>query len=149
MEQENEHVFTAQEMLDVAENEVYIIDAATFKDCHLADTRVRQMLRLAARIIEADSKIERVIRDAVVDYNEMFPSAPNDDCERELRERAGRANAWLGLRRNRFVMTRINPTSSCRERRRKMVKMTDAEAKWNKDDSPHFLTVVVREEDTK
>ena len=95
MEQENEHVFTAQEMLDVAENEVCIIDAATFKDCHLADTRVRQMLRQAARIIEADSKIERVIRDAVVDYNEMFPSAPNDGCERELRERAGRANAWL------------------------------------------------------
>ena len=30
-----------------------------------------------------------------------------------------------------------------------MVKMTDAEAKWNNDDSPHFLTVVVREEDTK
>ena len=95
MEQENEHVFTAQEMLDVAENEVYIIDAATFKDCHLADTRVRQMLRKAARIIEADSKIERVIRDAVVNYNEMFSSAPNDGCERELRERAGWANAWL------------------------------------------------------
>ena len=52
MEQENEHVFTAQEMLDVAENEVYIIDAATFKDCHLADTRVRQMLRQAADIID-------------------------------------------------------------------------------------------------
>ena len=88
-------LWTAQEMLDVAENEVCIIDAATFKDCHLADTRVRQMLRQAARIIEADSKIERVIRDAVVNYNEMFPSAPNDDCERELRERASWANAWL------------------------------------------------------
>ena len=52
MEHENEHVFTAQEMLDVAENEVCIIDAATFKDCHLADTRVRQMLRQAADIID-------------------------------------------------------------------------------------------------
>ena len=28
-----------------------------------------------------------------------------------------------------------------------MVKMTDAEAKWNEDDSSQFLTVVVREED--
>ena len=88
-------LWTAQEMLDVAENEVCIIDAATFKDCHLSDTRVRQMLRQAARIIEADSKIERVVRDAVQSYNEMFQSAPNDDCERELRERASWANAWL------------------------------------------------------
>lgn len=95
MEQENEHVFTAQEMLDVAENEVCIIDAATFKDCHLADTRVRQMLRQSARMIDEDSKIERVVRDSVQSYNEMFQSAPNDDCERELRERASLANAWL------------------------------------------------------
>lgn len=39
--------------------------------------------------------IERVIRDAVIDYNESFASAPNDDCERELRERAKAANDWL------------------------------------------------------
>lgn len=25
----------------------------------------------------------------------MFPSAPNDDCENELRERAKFANEWL------------------------------------------------------
>lgn len=44
-----------------------------------------------------DSKwtIERVIRDAIVDYNEMFPNCPNDDCERDLRERARVANEWL------------------------------------------------------
>ena len=39
--------------------------------------------------------IERVIRDAIVDYNEMFPNCPNDDCERDLRERARIANEWL------------------------------------------------------
>lgn len=46
---------------------------------------------------DGDSKwtIERVIRDAIVDYNEMFPSCPNDDCERDLRERARIANEWL------------------------------------------------------
>ena len=42
-----------------------------------------------------DPKLERVIRDAVISYNEMFPSAPNDDCENELRERAKVANGWL------------------------------------------------------
>ena len=26
-----------------------------------------------------DPKLERVIRDAVISYNEMFPYAPNDD----------------------------------------------------------------------
>ena len=42
-----------------------------------------------------DPKLERVIRDAVISYNEMFASAPNDDCENELRERAKVANGWL------------------------------------------------------
>ena len=42
-----------------------------------------------------DPKLERIIRDAVISYNEMFPSAPNDDCENELRERAKVANGWL------------------------------------------------------
>ena len=104
-EREKEPVFTAQDLLDVADNEVVIIDAATFKDCHLADTRIRQMLRQAARIIQADAQIERAVRDAVVSYNEMFPHAPNSDCEREVRERARRANDWLaahGLEREQF-----------------------------------------------
>lgn len=39
--------------------------------------------------------IERIVRDAIVDYNEMYPSAPNDEAERDLRKRAARANAWL------------------------------------------------------
>ena len=56
---------------------------------------VAAMLRQGADLLEADAPIERVIRDAVVNYNEMFPYAKNDDCERELRKRAGLANAWL------------------------------------------------------
>ena len=43
---------------------------------------------------EAQS-IERIVRDAIIDYNGMYPSAPNDEAERDLRERAARANAWL------------------------------------------------------
>ena len=48
----------------------------------------------AAHKREAQS-IERIVRDAIIDYNEMYPSAPNDEAERDLRERAARANAWL------------------------------------------------------
>ena len=43
---------------------------------------------------DADS-IERLVRDAIIDYQEMFAHAPNDDAERELVERAKRGNAWL------------------------------------------------------
>lgn len=48
----------------------------------------------AAHKREAQS-IERIVRDAIIDYNGMYPSAPNDEAERNLRERAARANAWL------------------------------------------------------
>lgn len=48
----------------------------------------------AAMKREADS-IERIVRDAIIDYIGLYPSAPNDDAERELRERAAIANAWL------------------------------------------------------
>ena len=53
------------------------------------------MLCYGAEMLEEDAKIEQIIRDAIQSYNEMFQAAPNDDCERELRERAGLANAWL------------------------------------------------------
>lgn len=48
----------------------------------------------AAAKREADS-IERLVRDAIIDYQEMYSHAPNDDAERELVERAERGNAWL------------------------------------------------------
>jgi len=40
-------------------------------------------------------KIERIVRDAVVDYNGMYTCAPNDEAEREVVERAETANEWL------------------------------------------------------
>lgn len=43
---------------------------------------------------EAES-IERIVRDAIIDYQEMYQHAPNDDAERELIDRANRGNAWL------------------------------------------------------
>ena len=39
--------------------------------------------------------IERLVRDAIIDYQEMFAHAPNDDAERDLIDRAERGNAWL------------------------------------------------------
>ena len=48
----------------------------------------------AAAKREAES-IERIIRDAVVDYNGMYCDAPNDDAEREVVERAKTANSYL------------------------------------------------------
>lgn len=39
--------------------------------------------------------IERIVRDAIITYQGMFPSAPNDDAEAELKQRAETANAWL------------------------------------------------------
>ena len=48
----------------------------------------------AARSCEAE-KIERIVRDAVVDYNGMYTCAPNDEAEREVVERAETANEWL------------------------------------------------------
>ena len=44
---------------------------------------------------EENASIERVVRDAICSYEESYPGAPNDDCERELKERAEIANKWL------------------------------------------------------
>ena len=41
--------------------------------------------------------IERVVRDAIVSYQEMYPTAPNDDTEREMVKRAHAANRWLRI----------------------------------------------------
>ena len=40
-------------------------------------------------------RIERTVRDAIIDYQEMYVHAPNDDAEREIKERAMNANKWL------------------------------------------------------
>lgn len=57
------------------------------------------LLGFAEKVEEANaaeaSEIERIVRDAIIDYQEMYVHAPNDDAERDLVERAARANAWL------------------------------------------------------
>ena len=60
----------------------------------------RDLLCYYADLIDAAEKcdaasIERAVRDAIIDYQEMYNTAPNDDAERELVERAERGNAWL------------------------------------------------------
>ena len=51
--------------------------------------------RIEAAAKREAEKIERIVRDSVVDYNEMYCNAPNDDAEREIAERAKTANEWL------------------------------------------------------
>lgn len=41
------------------------------------------------------ASIERIVRDAILGYGEMFRIAPNDESEAELKERAETANVWL------------------------------------------------------
>ena len=40
-------------------------------------------------------RIERTVRDAIIDYQEMYVHAPNDDAERDVKQRAIDANKWL------------------------------------------------------
>ena len=63
-------------------------------------------------IKESDASIERSVRDAICSYEESYPSAPNDDCERELRERAEIANKWLvdhGFEPEKFTWSKEEP----------------------------------------
>ena len=53
------------------------------------------LCRLEAAWKRDAEKIERIVRDSVVDYNEMYCNAPNDDAERDIVERAETANEWL------------------------------------------------------
>lgn len=57
---------------------------------------IRQLLnRIETAWKREAEKIERIVRDAVVDYNEMYYHAPNDDAEHEIAKRAETANEWL------------------------------------------------------
>lgn len=51
--------------------------------------------RLEAAVRREAANIERLVRDAIVGYQEAYASAPNDDCEREMKERAKIGNDWL------------------------------------------------------
>lgn len=47
------------------------------------------------KLHSCDEMLERLVRDAIISYQEMYPRAPNDECERELKERAEAGNRWL------------------------------------------------------
>ena len=44
--------------------------------------------------IEA-AKIERIVRDAILSYEQLYKEAPNDDAELEIIQRCEVANDWL------------------------------------------------------
>lgn len=62
--------------------------------CTNTDCKLRQTVAELAKNPEADS-MERIVRDAILSYQDLFAKAPNDDVERELQARAEFANAWL------------------------------------------------------
>ncbi len=51
--------------------------------------------RSAADVTPDAASIERLVRDAIIDYQEMYPHAPNDEAEHDLIDRAQRGNDWL------------------------------------------------------
>ena len=51
--------------------------------------------RLDAALKRDCASIERIVRDAILGYGEMFRIAPNDESEAELKARAETANIWL------------------------------------------------------
>ena len=59
------------------------------------DNAVSALGKKEAESPNIDNKIERIMRDAIIDYEEMFIHAPNDEAERDIKERAATANAWL------------------------------------------------------
>ena len=50
----------------------------------------------AAKTREApEEQMERIVRDAILSYEQLYKDAPNDDSEREIIERCAIANGWL------------------------------------------------------
>ena len=46
-------------------------------------------------MMNREKSIERIVRDAIVSYMELYTDASNSDCEHELIDRAEFANEWL------------------------------------------------------
>ena len=86
-----------------SENKVELLDRAIggmrYEPIPRHRTDHELLMQYADRIENASKneakRIERIVRDAIIDYQEMFAHAPNDDAERELKERAAVANEWL------------------------------------------------------
>lgn len=67
-------------------------------DCYARELVVdirREADRLEAAQRRDCASIERIVRDAILGYGEMFRIAPNDESEAELKARAETANTWL------------------------------------------------------
>ena len=60
---------------------------------------IHKLGEIAERIdgaVKRDAKrIERTVRDAICDYEDIYALAPNEETEREIVERAANANRWL------------------------------------------------------
>ena len=50
----------------------------------------------SAKMREApEEQMERIVRDAILSYEQLYKDAPNDDSEREIIERCAIATGWL------------------------------------------------------
>jgi len=97
---------TEQEGRDVSEHETHaeiIAEMRIFKCRDLSTGKLEVCNSIAnylADRLEAAhrreaSALQRIVRDAIISYSELYDTAPNDDAERELMERVAIANNWL------------------------------------------------------
>jgi hypothetical protein len=86
-----------------SENKIELLDRAIggmrYEPIPKHRTDHELLMQYADRIEKASDnevkRIERIVRDAIIGYQDLYASAPNDDTERELKERATVANEWL------------------------------------------------------
>lgn len=86
-----------------SENKVELLDRAIggmrYEPIPKHRTDHELLMQYADRIETASKnearRIERIVRDAIIGYQDLYANAPNDDTERELKERATVANEWL------------------------------------------------------
>lgn len=86
-----------------SENKVELLDRAIggmrYEPIPRHRTDHELLMQYADRIENASKneakRIERIVRDAIIGYQDLYANAQNDDTERELKERAAVANEWL------------------------------------------------------
>ena len=75
------------------------LEASSYRPHQFLRERIAELRqeadRLEAALRRDCASIERIVRDAILGYGEMFRIAPNDESEAELKARAETANAWL------------------------------------------------------
>ena len=94
--------FEGESLKDISDFLRELVRANTYRNAQFTidgQTVVHKLGEIAERIDSAAKRdaqrIERTVRDAIIRYEESYPRAPNDDCERELKDRAAIANKWL------------------------------------------------------